>query len=92
MTLPTRVTPSGQRPIVYIALRAGDGDATSETQSLFGVGVVRDVYRIAGTALAAVALGYDARTAFPYQGTLYLVGDERNIEPFVAHEVEVSGG
>ena len=56
------------------------------------MGVVRDVYRIAGTALAAVALGYDARTAFPYQGTLYLVGDERNIEPFVPHEVEVSGG
>jgi voltage-gated potassium channel Kch len=86
------VAARGVREDLHIALRAGDGDATSETQSLFGVGVVRDVYRIAGTALAAVALGYDARTAFPYQGTLYLVGDERNIEPFVPHEVEVSGG
>jgi len=47
------------------------------------VGVVRDVYTIAGTALAAVALGYEARTAFPFEGTLYLVDDERNIRPFV---------
>ena len=77
------VAARGVRQDLSIALRAGDGDATSETQSLFGVGVVRDVYRIAGTALAAVALGYEARTAFPYGGTLYLVDDDRNIEPFV---------
>ncbi|MBA3421595.1 MAG: NAD-binding protein [Thermoleophilaceae bacterium] len=66
-----------------IALRAGDGDATTEIRSLFDIGVVRDVYRIAGTALAAVALGYDAREAFPYQGTLYLVDHHGEIEPFV---------
>ncbi len=44
---------------------------------------MRDVYRIAGTAFAAVALGYDAREAFPYQGTLYLVDHRGEIEPFV---------
>jgi voltage-gated potassium channel Kch len=66
-----------------IALRAGDGDATTETRSLFNIGIVRDVYRIAGTALAAVALGYDARGAFPYQGTVYLVDRDGEIEPFV---------
>ena len=38
-----------------IALRAGDGDATSETQSLFKIGVVRDVYKLAGNALATEA-------------------------------------
>jgi hypothetical protein len=40
------------------------------------------VYRIAGTALAAVALGYEARAAFPYQGALYLVDDNGQIEEF----------
>jgi len=77
------VAARGVRQDLSIALRAGDGEATSETQSLFGVGVVRDVYRIAGTALAAVTLGYEARTGFPYEGALYLVDDGHNIEPFV---------
>jgi hypothetical protein len=77
------VAAGGMRDDLHIALRAGDGDATSETQSLFGIGIVRDVYRIAGTALAAVALGYDAREAFPYEGTLYLVDGRGEIEPFV---------
>jgi hypothetical protein len=84
------VAARGVRQDLIIALRAGDGDATSETRSLFGVGVVRDVYRIAGTALAAVALGYEAGTAFPYEGTLYLVDDDGNIEPFVPRDVEFS--
>jgi Trk K+ transport system NAD-binding subunit len=67
---------------LHIALRAGDGDATSEVQSLFHIGVVRDVYRIAGSALAADVVGYDVREAFPHQGTMYLVGDTGEIEPF----------
>ena len=66
-----------------IALRAGDGDATSETRSLFRIGVVRDVYRIAGSALAAVVLGHDVHGAFPYEGTMYLVGDAGGIEPLL---------
>lgn len=77
------VAARGVRKDLVIALRAGDGDAATETRSLFDIGVVRDVYRIAGTALAAVALGYDAREAFPYRGTLYLVGRDGEIEPFV---------
>lgn len=77
------VAARGVRKDVDVALRAGDGDATTEIRSLFGIGVVRDVYRIAGTALAAVALGYDAREAFPYQGTLYLIDRHGEIEPFV---------
>jgi voltage-gated potassium channel Kch len=80
------VTAHGIRQDLAIALRAGDGDAATEVRSLFGIGVVRDVYRIAGTALAAVALGYDAEEAFPYEGTLYLVNDTGDIEPFVPAE------
>jgi Trk K+ transport system NAD-binding subunit len=68
---------------LHIALRAGDGDATSEVQSLFHIGVVRDVYRIAGSALAADIVGYAVREAFPYQGTMYLVGESDEINPFV---------
>jgi hypothetical protein len=44
------------------------------------------VYRIAGTALAAVTLGYEAQEAFPHEGTLYLVDDGGEIEPFAAQE------
>lgn len=78
----------GVRDDLNVALRAGDGDATSETQSLFGIGVVRDVYRIAGTALAAAVLGYQIHEAFPHEGTMYLVDDAGNIEPFVARDGE----
>ena len=77
------VAAHGMRESLAIALRAGDGDVTTEVRSLFQIGVVRDVYRIAGTALAAVALGYDAEEAFPYEGTLYLVDRSGAIEPFV---------
>ncbi len=80
------VTAHGIRDGLAIALRAGDGDATTEVRSLFGIGIVRDVYRIAGTALAAVALGYDAEEAFPFEGTLYLVNEPGDIEPFVLAE------
>lgn len=76
------VTARGFREDLPIALRAGDGDATSETQSLFGIGIVRDVYRIAGTTLAAAALGYDAHEAFPHEDKLYLVDRQGGIEPF----------
>jgi hypothetical protein len=73
-----------ERDDLPVVLRAGDGEPTSETVSLEGIGVIRDVYWIAGTALAATALGHDAREAFPYEGTLYLVDGAGEIEPFVA--------
>jgi TrkA family protein len=77
------VAARGVRDDLNIALRAGDGDASSETQSLFHIGVIRDVYRIAGTTLAAVTLGYKAVEAFPFQGTMYLVDEAGDIESFV---------
>lgn len=77
------VAARGERNDLALVLRAGDGEPTSEVRSLFGIGVIRDVYRIAGAALAATALGHDAREAFPYEGTLYLVDGAGQIEPFV---------
>jgi Trk K+ transport system NAD-binding subunit len=43
-----------------IVLRAGDGRVANETRSLFRVGLVRDVHRIAAVLLAARATGSDA--------------------------------
>jgi TrkA family protein len=80
------VAARGVRDDLQIALRAGDGDATTETESLFRIGVIRDVYRIAGTALAAAVLGHDVDEAFPYEGTMYLVDGSGGIEPFMARD------
>ena len=77
------VAARGLRADLNIALRADEGDATSEILSLFRVGVVRDVYRIAGTALAAAALGSEVREAFPHEGTMYLIDEAGKIEPFI---------
>jgi hypothetical protein len=71
---------------LHLTFRAGDGDLTSDTRALFKVGVVRDVYRIAGAALAAAALGHDAHEAFPYNGTMFLVDTSGEIEPFAPSE------
>jgi len=74
----------GVRDDLNVTLRAGDGDEESETASLFGIGVVRDIYRIAGATLAAVTLGSDGREAFPYEKTMYLVDEDGEIEAFEA--------
>jgi voltage-gated potassium channel Kch len=63
-------------------LRAGRGEMTSETRSLLKLGVVRDVYRIGGTLIAAMALGSPAREAFLHDKTVYLVTDDGHIAPF----------
>jgi hypothetical protein len=76
------VAARGVRDGLNITLRAGDGDETSEIESLFQLGVVRDIYRIAGSTLAAVALGYDVHAGFPYEGTLFLVDRQGDIHPF----------
>jgi Trk K+ transport system NAD-binding subunit len=76
------VAAQAAREDIHIAFRAGDGDLTSETRSLFEIGVLRDIYRIAGTALAASALGYEVSSAFPHEGTLYLVDHEGETEPY----------
>jgi len=63
-------------------LRAGRGEMMNETRALLKLGVVRDVYRIGGTLLAAVALGSDATEAFLHEHVVYLVTREGEITPF----------
>jgi hypothetical protein len=47
-------------PDLRIVLRAGDGRVANETRSLFRIGLVRDVHRIAAVLIAARATGSDA--------------------------------
>jgi voltage-gated potassium channel Kch len=56
-----------------VILRAGDGDVTTEIRSLFHIGVVRDVHRIAGDLLAASALGVETAGAAARDGETWLV-------------------
>jgi Trk K+ transport system NAD-binding subunit len=72
----------GCREDLRTLLRAGRGEMTNETRSLLKLGVVRDVYRIGGTLLAAIALGSQAREAFLHEQTVYLVTHGGTIEPF----------
>ncbi|HWF35328.1 MAG TPA: NAD-binding protein [Solirubrobacteraceae bacterium] len=61
------------REDLRVVLRAGDGDVTTEIRSLFNIGVVRDVHRIAGDLLAAAALGIDTAGAAARDGETWLV-------------------
>ena len=72
----------GMRDDLRTLLRAGRGDVVNETSSLFKIGVVRDVYRIGGTLLAAAALGSSATEAFLSEQTVYLIDPDGRIEPF----------
>jgi hypothetical protein len=66
-------------------LRAGSGDVTDETRALFRIGVVRDVYLVGGTLLAAAALGSRASEAFLYEKTVYITRADSAVEPFDVH-------
>ncbi|HWC28001.1 MAG TPA: NAD-binding protein [Solirubrobacteraceae bacterium] len=72
----------GMREDLRTVLRTGRGDVASETRSLFGLGTVRDPYRIAGTLLAAAALGHDVTDAFIHDQTPYLITSDDRIEAF----------
>jgi voltage-gated potassium channel Kch len=63
-------------------LRAGRGEMMSETRALLKLGVVRDVDRIGGTLIAAMALGSPAREAFLHEKVVYIVSADGRIEPF----------
>ncbi len=76
------VSAHGEHPPLRTLLRAGRGEVRNETRALLGLGIVRDVYRIGGTVLAAAALGSDASEAFLHERTVYLVGPDGHIEPF----------
>jgi voltage-gated potassium channel Kch len=70
------------REDLRVVLRAGDGDVTTEIRSLFHIGVVRDVHRIAGDMLAAAALGIEATGAATRDGETWLVFADGSSRPF----------
>jgi len=49
-------------PDVRVVLRVGDGQVANESRSLLSLGIVRDVHRIAGALLAAMATSGDAES------------------------------
>ena len=70
------------RDDLRVILRAGDGDVTTEIRSLFHIGVVRDVHRIAGDLLAALALGIQATGAATRDGETWLILGDGTARPF----------
>lgn len=78
----------GIREDLRTLLRGGRGEVSNETQSLFKLGIVRDVNRIGGAFLAAAALGSEAREAFLDDQTVYLTMPDGGIEPFHEEEQE----
>jgi len=72
----------GMREDMRTILRAGRGEVVNETRSLFKIGVVRDVYRIGGTLMAAAALGSDVEEGFLHGKTVYLIHADGRLEPF----------
>ena len=78
------VAASGVREGIRTVLRAGRGEVVNETRSLFKIGVVRDVYRIGGTLMAAAALGSDVEGGFLHGRTVYMIHPDGRLEPFEA--------
>ncbi len=81
----TAVAALSLREDLPTVLRAGSGDVMDETRALFAIGVVRDVYIIGGTLMAAAALGSTAEEAFPYGDEINIVLPDGRFEPFAAH-------
>ncbi|MDQ3609501.1 MAG: portal protein, partial [Actinomycetota bacterium] len=57
---------------VRVVLRVGDDEVANETRSLLPLGLVRDVHRIAGALLAAIALGQEVEQ-------VVCIGDETHL-------------
>ena len=63
-----------------IVLRAGDGQLANETRSLFRLGLVRDVHRIAAALLAARATGSPAGAVICHEDQAHLLHDDGSLE------------
>jgi voltage-gated potassium channel Kch len=68
------------RDDLRVVLRVGDGRLANETRSLFQVGIVRDVHRIAAALLAAQATGSSARGVVCVEDEAHLVHDDGSVE------------
>ena len=65
---------------LQLVLRAGDGAVAQETESLFRIGMVRDVHRLAAAYLAAVTLGSDATGVVVLDRTPHLLHADGSTE------------
>jgi Trk K+ transport system NAD-binding subunit len=63
-----------------VVLRAGDGRVANETRSLFRIGLVRDVHRIAAALIAARATGSEATRVICVGDEAHLMHDDGRLE------------
>ena len=70
-----------------VVMRAGDGGVANETRSLFQIGLVRDVHRIAAVLIAAEALGSEAESVVCVGDEALLMHDDGRLETFPAPAV-----
>jgi len=63
-----------------VVLRVGDGRLANETRSLFEIGIVRDVHRIAAALIAAQATGSSASSVICREEHAHLVHDDGTVE------------
>jgi Trk K+ transport system NAD-binding subunit len=63
-----------------VVLRAGDGRVANETRSLFRIGLVRDVHRIAAVLIAARTTGSTARRVVCVGDEVHLLHDDGRLE------------
>jgi voltage-gated potassium channel Kch len=68
------------RDDLRVVLRVGDGRLANETRSLFRVGIVRDVHRIAAALLAAQAAGSSAHGVVCVEDEAHLVHEDGSVE------------
>jgi hypothetical protein len=68
------------RPDARVVLRAFEGAVTDESQALFHIGVVRDVWAVASAGLAAAALGQPTYVALRNHD-MFLVGGPGDVTP-----------
>jgi voltage-gated potassium channel Kch len=64
-----------------VVLRAGDGRVANETRSLFRIGLVRDVHRIAAALIAARAMGSGAERVVCRGDDAHLLHGDGRLEP-----------
>ena len=64
-----------------VVLRVGDGRLANETRSLFRLGAVRDVHRIAAALIAAQATGSSAQRVVCHEEQAHLVHEDGRAEP-----------
>jgi Trk K+ transport system NAD-binding subunit len=67
-------------PDLRVVLRVGDGRLANETRSLFRLGIVRDVHRIAAALIAAKATGSSAERVICRDDEAHLVHEDGRVE------------